>query len=92
MFLGYCCGFLGISLGLFAYISILCDMKSFGVPYMANISPWSKIKGDSYFLPPIWKREYRAQYLDTKKDKKQEKIAMKWKFPFLSEKEEEIKR
>ncbi len=92
MFLGYCCGFLGISLGLFAYISILCDMKSFGVPYMANISPWSKTKGDSYFLPPIWKREYRAQYLDTKKDEKQEKIAMKWKFPFLSKKEEEIKR
>ena len=83
IFLGYCCGFLGIGLGLFAYISILCDMKSFGVPYMAGISPFSKTKGHSYFLPPVWKREYRAQYLDTKKDEKQEKIAMKWKFPFL---------
>lgn len=50
-----------------------------------------RLKGDSYFLPPIWKREYRAQYLDTKKDEKQEKIAMKWKFPFLSKKEEELK-
>ena len=61
-------------------------MKSFGVPYMASISPFSKTKGHSYFLPPVWKREYRAQYLDTKKIKTR-KIAMKWKFPFLSEKE-----
>ena len=89
MFLGYCCGFLGIGLGVFAYMCVLCDIKSFGVPYTAGISPWNKTKGHSYFLPPIWKRDYRANYLDTKRSAKQEKIAMKWKFPFL--KEEDIK-
>ena len=62
---------------------------AFCVPYTAGISPWNKTKGHSYFLPPIWKRDYRANYLDTKRSAKQEKIAMKWKFSFL--KEEDIK-
>ncbi len=85
LFLGYCCGFLGISLGLFAYIAILCDTKSFGVPYTAGISPWSKTKGHSYFFKPIWKRDYRSNYLDPKREMKQKKVSMKWKFPFLKE-------
>lgn len=89
IFLGYCCGVLGIGLGLFAYISILCDTTSFGVPYTAGISPVENTKGHSYFLKPIWKRDERANYLDPKKTRKQEKISMKWKYPHL--KEEDIK-
>ncbi len=73
-------GFLGISLGLFVYISILCSLRSFGVSYMTPYAPPSNSEGNSYFLPPIWKREYRAPYMSPKKLKAQEKIAMKWKF------------
>lgn len=83
IFLGYCCGFLGIGLGLLVYIAVLADTKSFGVPYTSGISPLQKTVGHSYFLQPIWLREYRASYLDAKKDTKQEKISMRWKFPFL---------
>ena len=83
--LGYCCGFLGIGLGLFGYISILCDTTSIGVPYTASISFFEKIKGDSFFLKPIWKRDLRPEYLNVKKNNKQDKISMKWKYPFLKE-------
>ena len=78
--LGFMAGFLGISLGLFVYISILCSLRSFGVSYMTPYAPPSNSEGNSYFLPPIWKREYRAPYMSPKKLKAQEKIAMKWKF------------
>ena len=78
--LGFMCGFLGISLGLFIYLSILCDLKSFGVPYLVPFVPTNNSKGNGYFLSPMWKREYRPSYIAPKKSKSQEKIAMKWKF------------
>ena len=79
IFLGYLCGFLGIALGLFVYMCMLSNSKSFGVPYAINISPLEKVKGGQFFLPPIWKREYRASFLNPKKEKKQENLSMKWK-------------
>lgn len=77
--LGFCCGFLGIGAGLFIYITILCSIKSFGVPFTSPIAPVDDTRGNGYFLPPIWKQEYRASFLSTKKKKAQEKISMKWK-------------
>ena len=78
--LGYIAGFLGISLGLFVYISILCSLKSFGIHFTVPFAPATNSKGNSYLLPPIWKREYRAPYMASKKQKEQDKIAMKWKY------------
>ena len=78
--LGFMCGFLGIALGSFLYISVLCNSKSFGVSYLNPLSPNTNSKENGFFLPPIWKREYRPPYMAPKKSKAQEKIAMKWKF------------
>ena len=36
-------------------------------------------KNNGVMLSPIWKREDRATYLATKKEKKQNKISMKWR-------------
>ena len=79
IFLGYLCGFLGIALGLFVYLSMMAGTTSFGIPYMTGVSPFEKVKGNTYLLPPIWKREYRATFLRSKKEKKQDNISMKWK-------------
>lgn len=78
--LGYMAGFLGIGLGLFVYLSILCNLKSFGVPFTAPYAPLTNSKGNGYFLPPIWKREYRANYVSPKKLKSEDKISMKWRY------------
>lgn len=78
--LGFISGFLGISLGLFAYISLLCSIKSFGVSFTTPYAPANSSKGNRYLLEPIWKREYRAPYIAPKKLKEQDKFAMKWKF------------
>ncbi len=77
--LGYLCGFLGIGLGLFIYIAILCSLKSFGVSYTAPIAPDTSNLGIKYFIPPFWKQEYRNAYLAPKKEIAQNKISMKWK-------------
>lgn len=79
--LGYIAGFLGISIGLFIQIAILANLKSFGVPYLSPYFPVTKIKTSaSYFISPIWKRESRADFLNTKKEKLEPPISMKWKY------------
>ena len=78
--LGFIAGFLGIGLGIFVYISILSDIKSFGVPYTVPFAPPANSEGNGYFIPPIWKQEYRANFLSPKKIKAQEKISMNWKY------------
>ena len=78
IFLGYLCGFLGIALGLFVYLSMMAGTTSFGVPYMTGVSPLESEKGNTYFLPPIWKREYRSTFLRSKRERKQANISMNW--------------
>lgn len=78
--LGVTTGFLGISVGLVIYISMLCSLKSFGVLYTTPIAPHYTTKGNGYFIPPIWKQEYRANFISPKKEKSQGKISMKWKY------------
>lgn len=77
--LGYTAGFLGIGVGLSIYITMLCSLKSFGIPYTTPIAPSLKTKGNGFFIPPIWKQEYRASFISPKKPKAQEDISMKWK-------------
>ena len=78
--LGFMAGFLGISLGVFVYISMLANMKSFGLSTTIPFAPYVNSKGNKYFLPPIWKREYRPSYLDPKISKAQDNISMKWRY------------
>lgn len=78
--LGFMAGFLGIALGLFVYISLVCSLKSFGVSYTTPFAPATNSKGNGYLLNPIWKREYRPSFIASKREKDQEKISMKWKY------------
>lgn len=77
--LGYMAGFLGIGIGIFIYLSILCSINSFGIPFTVPIAPKIKNEHNRFFLNPIWKREYRPRYISSKKEQSQEKISMKWK-------------
>lgn len=77
--LGYMAGFLGIGIGLFVYMSVLCSLTSFGVPLTVPVAPKIQDKQNGFFLDPIWKREHRPSYISAKKVDAQEKISMKWK-------------
>lgn len=77
--LGFIAGFLGISIGIFVYLCVLCNLKSFGIPFITSACTCSNKKSNDYFIPPIWKQEKRPSFLSTKKEKNQEAISMKWK-------------
>lgn len=78
--LGYIAGFLGIAIGVFIQIILLCNLKSFGCAYLTPyILQNNKRASTSYFLPPIWKRENRSNIVNPKKKYSQGKISMLWR-------------
>lgn len=80
--LGFMAGFLGISLGFFVYVSLLCSLRSFGLSFLTPYAPTTNSNGNAYLLKPMWKREFRPSFIASKKTKEQEKYAMKWKYHF----------
>ena len=77
--LAYMAGFLGIGLGAFVYIGVICNLKSFGVPFTVPYAPMTSKKGGGYFLSHIWKDEQRPDYLSPKKVKSQDHFSMIWR-------------
>ena len=79
IFLGGMAGFLGIATGIFINGVWLAAAKSFGVPFLVPFGPKVNKKGfDSLLRPPIWKQEWRPDYLNTKKDRNQPDISRAW--------------
>lgn len=78
--LGYFAGFLGIAFCFVFHLTILSHINSFGVSYLSPFSPISKDNHSEYFLPPLWKRETRRNFLNTKRPFKEDKISRKWKY------------
>lgn len=77
--LGYAAGFVGIGLGLFINLCLLCNLKSFGAPYITGSPKSDKKTTHQILLAPMWKRENRPGFLDTDRPKSQNNISMKWK-------------
>ena len=78
--LGYLAGLLGIAFASFAYLLIAAKVQSFGVSYLEPYIPSKGKASNGFFDKPIWKREKRDSFLDTKKEDKQEHISMKWRY------------
>lgn len=77
--LGYIAGLFGIAIGMFTQITLLCNLRSFGASYFAPYAPMTNLKTSvSYFVHPIWRRETRSDFLNTKRPKEQPHISMKW--------------
>ncbi|MBQ2897512.1 MAG: spore germination protein [Clostridia bacterium] len=78
-FLGSIFGFLGLSLGIFINISILCNVNSLGVSMMKSLDNDENDNIFRYlFSYPIWKRELRHSYLHAKHQRVQQHISRKW--------------
>ena len=77
---GYFLGFLGLALAGFIHLTILSSINSFGVSYLSPYAPYTSENTDRYILEPIWKREKRDSFLNTKLKNKEAHISMKWKF------------
>lgn len=78
--LAYIAGFLGIALGFFIHFLLLSKQSSFGIPFFAPYIPFIGFKNnENLYISPVWKREKRNSYLNTKKPSLEEHISMKWR-------------
>lgn len=78
--LGYVAGFLGIALGFFIHFLILSNQSSFGVPFFSPYIPYNHLsRNDNLYIEPVWKREKRSTFLNTKKPNIENHISMKWR-------------
>ena len=77
--IGYIAGFLGIALGLFIYMNLICSMRSFGVSYVSPISPISSYGPRGLFVKSFYKQEKRPSFVAPIKTDAQPKISKKWK-------------
>lgn len=78
--LGYFAGFLGIALGFFIHFLILSNQTSFGIPFFTPYIPYNNLsENDGLYMGPVWKREKRSRFLNTKKPNIEKHISMKWR-------------
>ena len=68
--LGYLAGLLGIAFGAIIHLLIATKIQSFGVSYLEPYIPSKGALFNGIFNSPTWKREKRADFLDTKKENK----------------------
>lgn len=69
-----------MGLGFFLFLILASNLKSFGVSYFSPYLPIGNLNtSTSYLIKPIWKREKRSDFLNTKRPNQEEKISMSWK-------------
>lgn len=78
--LGSLAGFVGIAAGICVHLSILSNLKSFGVNYLGKSIFNTNKSGNGIVLSPAYRREDRSDFLKSKRSKLQDTISMKWKY------------
>ncbi|MDO4562888.1 MAG: spore germination protein [Clostridia bacterium] len=76
--LGYFGGFLGIAAGLFIHALVWSGAHSVGIPMVAPYAPKTNRGGAQIMSVPIWRREHRPDWLNTKKSRQQPRVARRW--------------
>ena len=79
IFLGSIAGIVGIFIGIFIHLGILCNTVSFGVPYMSSVTSSTKSSLiDNFFRPPFWKLGGKPKNLKTKYGDYSKNIDREW--------------
>jgi uncharacterized membrane protein SirB2 len=79
IFAGCLAGFYGIAACMTVVILSLCDLKSFGVPFLSPIAPRTRRSTDLFLRRPIWKQKERPDYLNVSDRYRQPSDARGWK-------------
>ncbi|MGE5598657.1 MAG: spore germination protein, partial [Bacteroidota bacterium] len=72
-------GFIGISFSAYLHLFILARQKSFGVPMLAPIAPFTKRSRDIVLMRPTAQRGKRPDQFDPLQVRRQPKRAQIWK-------------
>ncbi len=80
IFLGALGGFLGITTGIFIQTLFWIETKSMGVDMSSPFAPVTKSGlPPALYVPPIWKDEYRDDYINAKIKRSQPHISRRWR-------------
>lgn len=72
-------GFIGIAFGAFIHLHLLAKQKSFGVPMLAPIGPFTRRSGDIILINPLTARVKRPDFLDPLRFRKKPEKPQAWK-------------
>ncbi|NLY75602.1 MAG: spore germination protein [Firmicutes bacterium] len=72
-------GFIGIAFGAFIHLHLLAKQKSFGVPMLAPIGPFTRRSGDIILIKPLASRDKRPDFLDALRSRKKPEKPQTWK-------------
>lgn len=78
IFAGCFLGFYGMALALVIFVLALVNLKSFGVPFLAIVTPKSRKSRDTVIRWPVWKQEFRPDYLNPLQTQRQPKVSRFW--------------
>jgi len=79
IFVGYIAGFYGISACITIIIANMCNLKSFGVPFLSPVAPQTARSSDLLVRKPIWQQKKRQDYLNVLDEDRQPEDARGWK-------------
>jgi spore germination protein KA len=71
-------GFYGMAILMVALGALVVDMKSFGVPFLTLISPKGRKSYDLLRRKPVWKQEFRPDYVNPLDVRRQPDISRQW--------------
>jgi spore germination protein KA len=71
-------GLVGLSFGVLILFTVLCSMKSFGMPYMAPMAPRTQAGLDVIIRGSVFKQERRPDELNTQDGNRQPPISRQW--------------
>ncbi len=79
IFLGSIAGIVGIFIGIFVHIGVLCNTVSFGVLYMSSNKSSTKCSLiDNFFRPPLWSLGGKPKNMKTKRSNSGNQIVREW--------------
>ena len=76
--LGATLGIFGIITGLFIHISLMANMKSFGVPYLAPLAPAAASNVDFLVSSMVWQHEKTPDHINPQQRRRQPDISRGW--------------
>lgn len=77
--LGYFSGFLGIGFASFILFCYMSNLSSFGINYFSPYFPDKKDSSNSIFSKPIWKKNKRDKFLNTKRPNLEKENSISWR-------------
>ncbi len=78
VFVGCIGGFYGIAACMTIIMANMCNLKSFGVPFLAPVAPQTRRSSDLFVRKPVWQQKKRADYLNVSDEQRQPEDARGW--------------